>query len=212
MRKTLSKFKDRGFLKRFSIVLIIILLIIGFVVYEKIVDRVSIEDSLVQAPIISISPSSAGKVQEIDVTEGEQVQKGETLAIVGSETIRSYTDGLIIYAPNIVGSSVSPQTQLIEMIQPTDLRIAGTIDENKGLNEIKVGQVVSFTVDAFPGKTYWGYVDEVSPTAKTAQLSFSISSERPTQQFVVYARFNSAEYPEIRNGMSAKMTIYTRMP
>lgn len=212
MKKVVSKFKDKNFLKRFSIILVIILLIIGFIVYQKLVDRVSIDDSLVQAPIISISPSSAGKVQEIDVTEGEQVQKGETLAVVGSETIRAYSDGLIIYAPNIVGSSVSPQTQLIEMIQPTDLRIAGTIDENKGLNEVKVGQVVSFTVDAFPGKTFWGYVDEVSPTAKTAQLSFSISSERPTQQFVVYARFNSAEYPEIENGMSAKMTVYTRMP
>lgn len=212
MRKTFSKFKDRNFLKRFSIVLIIVLLIIGFFVYEKIVDRISIEDSLVQAPIITISPSGTGKVQEIDVTEGQEVQKGQTLAVVGSETIRAYSNGLIIYAPNIVGSSASPQTQLIEMIQPTDLRIAGTIDENKGLDEIKVGQVVSFTVDALPGKTYWGYVDEVSPTAKTAQLSFSISSERPTQQFVVYARFNSAEYPEIKNGMSAKMTVFTRMP
>lgn len=212
MKKVISKFKDKQFLKRFSIVLIIVLLIVGYVVYEKIIDRVYIEDSLVQAPIISISPSGAGKVQEIDVTEGQQVQKGETLAIVGSETIRAYTDGLIINASNIIGSSVTPQTQLIEMIQPTNLRIAGTIDENKGLNQIKVGQVVSFTVDAYPGKTYWGYVDEVSPTAKTAQLSFSISSERPTQQFVVYARFNSTEYPEIKNGMSAKMTVFTRMP
>jgi multidrug resistance efflux pump len=78
------------------------------------------------------------------------------------------------------------------------------------LDQIKVGQVVSFTIDAFPGKTYWGYVDEVAPTAKTSQLSFSISSERPTQQFIVYARFNSAKYPEIKNGMSAKMTVYTK--
>lgn len=212
MKKVISKFKNRAFLKRFLIGLVIVLLIIGYVIYQELVDRVSIEDSLIQAPVISISPSGTGKVQEIDVTEGQEVQKGDTLAVVGSETIRAYTDGLIIYAPNIIGSSVNPQTQLIEMIQPADLRVAGTIDENKGLNEIKVGQVVSFSVDAFPGKTFWGYVDEVSPTAKTSQLSFTISSERPTQQFVVYARFNSAEYPEIENGMSAKMTVYTRMP
>jgi multidrug resistance efflux pump len=212
MKKTLSKFKDKQFLKRLSIVLVIVLLIVGYVVYQKLIDRVSIEDSLIQAPVISISPTSAGKVQEIDVTEGQEVQKGEALAVVGSETIRAYTDGLIILAPNIIGSSVTPQTQLIEMIQPANLRVAGTVDENKGLNEIKVGQVVSFTVDAFPGKTFWGYVDEISPTAKTSQLSFSISSDRPTQQFVVYARFNSASYPEIENGMSAKMTVFTKMP
>lgn len=210
MKKLFSLFKNKKFLKRFSIVVVILLLILAFIGYEKISGRVFIDDSLIQAPIITISPSTAGKVQEIDVTEGQHVQKGDTLAVVGSQTLRADTDGLVITASDLTGSIVSPQTQLIQMIQPVDLRVAGTIDENKGLNQIKVGQVVSFTVDAFPGKTYWGYVDEISPTAKTAQLSFSISSERPTQQFVVYAKFDSTKYPEIKNGMSAKMTVYTK--
>jgi len=210
MKKLFSRFKDKKFLKRFVIVVVIILLIGGYFLYEKIVDRVYIDDSIIQAPIITISPSGNGKVQEIDVTEGQSVQKGDTLAVVGSETIRTDTDGLIVGAQDLTGSTVNPQTQLIQMIRPVDLRVAGTIDENKGLDEIKVGQIVSFTVDAFPGQTYWGYVDEVSPTAKTSQLTFSISSERPTQQFVVYARFDASKYPEIKNGMSAKMTVYTK--
>lgn len=210
MKKIVSKLKDRRVLKRILIVLSVLLLIGAYVVYQKISYRIFIDNSLIQAPIISISPSGAGKVQEIDVTEGQQVQKGDQLAVVGSNALRADTDGLIVSASNVTGSSVTPQTQLIQMIQPIDMRVAGTLDENKGLNEIRVGQVVSFTVDAFPGKTYWGYVDEISPTAKTAQLSFSISSERPTQQFIVYARFNSLKYPEIRNGMSAKMTVFTK--
>lgn len=185
-------------------------MIASYITYQKIADRIFIDDSLIQAPLITISPTTGGKVQEIDVTEGQRVQKGDQLAIVGSETIRAATDGLIVFAPNITGSTTSMQTQLIQMINPVDMRVAGTLDENKGLNQIKVGQVVSFTVDAFPGKTYWGYVDEIAPTAKTAQISFSISSERPTQQFVVFARFDSAKYPEIKNGMSAKMTVYTK--
>src|SRR6185437_5979321 len=210
MKRTLKKFKDRQFLKRVGIVVLVLLLIGAFLVYEKIEGRVAIDDSLVQAPVITISPTVSGQVQEMDVTEGQSVQKGDTLAVVGSDTIHANTDGLIITAPDLTGSSVGPQTQLIQMIRPVDLRIAGTLDENKGLNDIKVGQVVSFSVDAFPGKTYWGYVDEIAPTAKTAQLSFSISSERPTQQFVVYARFDSSKYPEIKNGMSAKMTVFTK--
>jgi len=210
MKKLFSLFKNKKFLKRFGIVVLVIVLISSYFLYEKVSNRIFIDDSLIQAPLINISPSQSGKVQEIDVTEGQSVQKGDTLAVVGSETLRTDTDGLIVSAQDLTGSSVSPQTQLIQMIRPVDLRVAGTIDENKGLDTIKVGQVVSFTVDAFPGKTYWGYVDEISPTAKTAQLSFSISSERPTQQFIVYARFDSAKYPEIKNGMSAKMTVYTK--
>src|SRR5258708_17529291 len=210
MKKIISRFKDRKFLKRFILVLVVLILIGSYIAYQKFVGRIFIDNSLIQAPIVTISPSGTGKVQEIDVTEGQQVQKGDQLAVVGSQTLRADTDGLIVLAPNITGSTVSPQTQLIEMIQPVDLRVAGTLDENKGLEQIKVGQVVSFTVDAFPGKTYWGYVDEIAPTAKTSQLSFSISSERPTQQFVVYANFNAVKYSEIKNGMSAKMTVYTK--
>ena len=209
MKRTLAKFKERQFLKRVGIVVVVILLISAYVLYKELSGRVFIDDSLIQAPIITISPTTSGAVQEMDVTEGQTVQKGDTLAIVGSQILRAQTEGLIITAPDLTGSSVNPQTQLIQMIQPVDLRVAGTIDENKGLNQIKVGQVASFTVDAFPGQTFWGYVDEIAPTAKTSQLSFSISSERPTQQFVVYANFDAAKYPQIRNGMSAKMTIYT---
>jgi multidrug resistance efflux pump len=146
---------------------------------------------------------------ETDVYENEYVQKGDLLAIVGSEAVRAKTNGLIVMANTQTGSMANATNPVVQMIQPEDMRIAGTIDENKGLKDIKVGQVASFSVDAIPGKTYWGYVDEVSPSAKQTQISFSISSERPTQQFVVYVKYDSLKYPEVKNGMSAKLTIYT---
>jgi multidrug resistance efflux pump len=210
MKKISVLFKNKKFIKGFSIVLIIALGIGSYFTYEKFTDRVFIDTSLLQASIITVSPTTSGKVKEIDVRSGQKVQKGDQLAIVGTETLRADTDGLIVSASNLTGSTVNPQTQLIQMIQPVDLRVAGTIDENKGLDKIKVGQAISFTVDAFPGRTYWGYVDEVSQTSKTSQLSFSISSERQTQQFVIYAAFNATKYPELKNGMSAKMTVFTR--
>lgn len=210
MKRKFAVVKTKKFWRIAIVVILVALLVGSYFLYQALTGRIFIDDSLIQAPVITISPSETGNVQEIDVTEGQTVQKGDTLAVVGSETLHADTDGLIISAPDITGSSVNPQTQLIQMIQPVDLRVAGTIDENKGLNDIKVGQVVSFTVDAFPGNTYWGYVDEIAPTAKTAQLSFSISSERPTQQFIVYANFDAAKYPEIKNGMSAKLTVYTK--
>ena len=210
MKKAAKTLKNRQFLRIAGIILIIVIVLSAVFYFVKTAQRVFIEDSLIQAPIITVSPTASGKVKEIDVTEGQTVKKGDTLAMVGSETLRAETDGLIITANNQTGSSVGTTTQLIQMINPVDMRVAGTIDENKGLDKIHVGQVASFTVDAFPGNTYWGYVDEVAPTAKTAQLAFSISSERPTQQFFVYVRFNADQYPEIKNGMSAKMTVYTK--
>jgi multidrug resistance efflux pump len=210
VKKIISLFKNPKFLKTSSGIFIVILAVVLFIIFEKTTGRIYISNSLIQAPVITISPTQSGNVQEIDVKEGQTVDAGDTLAIVGSEILRADTDGLVISASDLTGSMVGPQTQLIQMIRPVNLRVAGSIDENKGLNQLKVGQVVAFTVDALPRKTFWGYVDEISPSAVAPAFSFSTSTERSTQQFTVYARFDTAAYPAIKNGMSAKMIVYTK--
>lgn len=207
-----AKFKDKKFRRLFILVALIVLLIVASFTYEKKIGRVQIDDSLVNAPIASIAPASPGVLKQIYVYEGENIKKGQAIANVGDQTIYANDDGLVVMANQALGSVVSTQNPVAQMINPDQMRIDGTLDENKGLDEIKVGQAVSFTVDALPGQTFWGYVDEISPTAKQTQLSFSISSTRPTQQFDIYAKFDAKTYSEIKNGMSAKMTVYTKTP
>ncbi len=210
MKNRIKNLVNNKALMRALIALFSAIVIVGGGLYiGKTFGRVFIDDSLVEAPIVTISPAAPDKLMEMDVYEGQKVTKGDVLGIAGTNTYRADTDGLIIMANQQIGSLVGAQNPLAEMINTADMRIAGTIDENKGLNLIHPGQVASFTVDALPGRTFWGYVDEVSPSAKQTQLSFSISSERPTQQFVVYVKYNADKYPEIKNGMSAKMTVYT---
>ncbi|HEX7042763.1 MAG TPA: efflux RND transporter periplasmic adaptor subunit [Patescibacteria group bacterium] len=210
MKNLFAKLKNPKILKPILIVIIILATISGYYFYQIKQGRVFIDDSLIEAPIIAVAPSAPGKLLSTNVYEGQNVKKGDPLANVGSQTLYADTNGLVIMSNNQIGSLVSATSPVVQLINPIDLRVAGTIDENKGLSDIKVGQVASFTVDALPGKTFWGYIDEISPSAKTTQVAFSISSERPTQQFVVYARFNASDYPQIKNGMSAKMTIYTK--
>jgi multidrug resistance efflux pump len=212
MKKIFINLKNSKFRKIIVAAGIFILILLAglYVYFQKTTDRIFIDKSLIQAPVITVSSSTQGKVQEIDVKEGQTVLSGDTLAVVGSETLRAQTDGLIISASDLTGSTVNQATQLIQMIRSINLRVVGTIDEDKGLNDIRVGQVVSFTVDALPGKTYWGYVDEISPSALIPVFSLSSSTERPTQQFTVYAKYNTGLYPDIKNGMSAKMVIFTK--
>ena len=201
-----------NFNKIIPIVVVIALIIFAgvFLYFFNTSERLFIDKSIIQAPIITISSSVQGKVQEIDIKEGQTVESGETLAVVGSETLRAQTDGLIISASDLTGSTVNQATQLIQMIRPINIRVVGTIDEDKGLNKIKVGQVISFTIDALPGKTYWGFVDEISPSALAPAFTLSSSTERQTQQFSIYAKFDTTSYHDIKNGMSAKMVVYTK--
>jgi len=210
MNKLFTKIKKSKKLQVILAVIIMVAIIALSFFYITTNNRVGIENSIVSAPIVSINPTASGVVKQILVTEGQTVHKGDVLAIVGSETLYANSNGIVIKVNNQIGGTVNQQFTLIQMVNPNEIRVDGTIDENKGLNEIKVGQVVSFTIDALPGQTFWGYVDEIAPTAKQTQAAFSISSERPTQQFEVYARFNTSAYSDIRNGMSAKMTIFTK--
>ncbi len=209
MKKIFKKIRNPKVLRVLVAILIILIAAAGYGFLAFKMGRVAIDNSLVADPISSIAPATPGILQETDVYENQLIQKGDPIAVVNGQTIYAQTNGLVIMANTQLGSIVSAQNPVAQIIDPSQMRIAGTIDENKGLSDIKVGQVVAFTVDALPGKTFWGYVDEVSPSSKQTQMSFSISSERPTQQFVVYARFDAAKYPQIKNGMSAKMTVYT---
>jgi multidrug resistance efflux pump len=210
MKKNSFWLKNRIFLI-LGLIVVGLCLVGGIYTYtETTSGRIYIDKSLIQAPTINVAPTLSGKVVEMAVKEGQTVQIGDTLAVVGSQTLRADTDGLIISAADLTGSTVNPQTPLVQMIRPANLRVIGTLDEDKGLNQIRVGQTVSFTVDALPGMTYWGYVDEISPSATAPAFSFSTSTERQTQQFTIYAKFDSISQPMIKNGMSAKMVIYTK--
>lgn len=209
MKNTVKKLKNRNVIRFLIGIIIIVIIVGGFLYWQTRTNRIFIDDSLVTASVINISPASQGQLLEMDAKEGKMLKKGDTVAIIGTDTLRSSTNGLVVMANNQIGGSVTPASPIVQLIDPSQMRVAGTLDENKGLDEIHVGQVASFTVDAYPGKTFWGYIDEISQTAKQTQASFSISNERPTQQFQVYVRFNATAYPELKNGMSAKITIFT---
>jgi hypothetical protein len=51
-------------------------------------------------------------------------------------------------------------------------------------------------------------VDEVAPTSEQSSVVFNISDQRPTNQFAVYVRFDPTQYPQLKNGMSAKIWVY----
>jgi multidrug resistance efflux pump len=190
---------------------LILLAIIGSSLFYLLTNhRVKTDTAQVQTPIVDVVPTTPGHLLETYVNEGDKISKGDILALTDTGTIKSYTDGYVVKVNQQIGALFSAQTPIVETIDPNQSRIVGEIDENKGLSQIKPGQVASFTVDALPGKKFFGFVDEVSPTATQDQLSFSISSARPVRQFEVFIKFDSQKYPEIKNGMSAKLVIYTK--
>ena len=172
---------------------------------------VYIDQSVIQAPLIALSPVNSGVLQSVFVKEGDMVAADEPVAQVGNEIVKAKTAGEIVSVNTNIGSFINTLTgqgTVASMIDPTQLRVVGHLQENKGLSLVQVGDPATFTVDAFGSKQYQGIVDEVSPTSRESDVVFNISDQRPTNEFDIKVRFDPAKYPELKNGMSARIWVY----
>ncbi len=174
---------------------------------------VYIDQSQIEAPLIDLSPVNSGVLEAVYVQDGDMVTENEPIAQVGDEIVKAKTAGEIVSVNDNIGQYMNVMTgqgTVATMIDPTQLRVVGNLDENKGLSSVRVGDPATFTVDAFGSQIFKGIVDEVAPTAESGSVVFNISDQRPTQQFAVKVRFDPTQYPQLKNGMSARIWVYTQ--
>jgi multidrug resistance efflux pump len=194
-----------------AIVIIIATILVGVIIYFGInSSRVYIEKSEINAPIISLSSQTPGIIDRLFVKEGDVVGTNLVVAEVNGQSIKTKTSGLITSVQNTPGQFVSSNTPIVEMIDPSEFRVIGHLDEDKGLNKIKPGQTAIFSVDTFGSKKFYGSVESVSPSARQQDIVFSISDKREIKQFDIFVKFDTYKYPELKNGMSAKLWIYVQ--
>ncbi len=170
--------------------------------------RVYTDSAVISAPVISLAPATAGSLQAIYVNNGDYVKANDAVAQVGNQLIKTTVNSIVISENNDIGALFTPSQAVLTVIDPTQLRVDAQVEEDKGLSRIHVGDRVVFTVDAFGSKKYVGVIDEVSATSHQSDIVFNISDQREEQDFDVKVRFNPDQYPELKNGMSAKVWIY----
>ena len=199
------KMSIRGILAGVLILVAIAGAVIAYLVYSN--RSVFIEKSDIEAPEVSLAATAPGILNEMMVKGGDTVSANQVVARVGDQLIKTKMAGIITKANDTVGQSYAAGQTVVAMINPAQLRVVGHLDENKGLDRIVVGQYVSFTVDAFGSKEYGGIVDEISPEARSGDVVFTISDQRQEQVFDVKVRFDTTRYPELKDGMSARIWI-----
>ncbi len=200
----------RPWVRSIAAAVIIFSALAAFLFWYESRTKVAIEDSVLTAPVATIAPSTGGPLNALYVKEGDRVPANAPIAQVGTETLFAKEGGLIAGDALAIGTYFMPGQNVVSVVDDARMRVVGTLEETKGLSRLAAGDRVVFTVDAFPGKKYEGVVDEVAPVSSDAGIAFSISDKRPTKKFDVYTRFDAATYPELKSGMSAKMTVYVK--
>jgi len=192
-----------------GIILVSVIVVLSLFI-KSTTSSVSIEKANISAPIILVSPTGLGVLDEVYVKVGDKVEAGQPLAHVGAEVLTSKVDGLIVEVNNNPGQLFSTSQPVIRMIDPKEMRLVGTIKEDAGLTKINIGNPVTFTLDAYGNKKFVGYVEEIGATSKDSSVVFSISDKREVKEFNVKIKYDSTSYPEFKNGMSAKAKIYVK--
>jgi|SRR5271154_5965784 len=206
-----KKKSRRGLITWIVVIVVIVGGVAGGAYWYVSSKTIYIDTSIISAPLINLSPVNSGVLEAVYVNVGDTVTQDEPVARVGDEIIKAQTNGEIVTVDKNIGefeNALLGQAVVATMVDPTQLRVVGELDENKGLSDVAVGDPATFTVDAFGGKTYQGVVDEVSPTSVQSDVVFNISDQRPTNEFDIYVRFDPTQYPELKNGMSARIWVY----
>ena len=187
---------------------VIIFILFAFAYYYTTIGQIKTENASVVAPIINLSPMSMGTLEEVYVKVGDKVSPYTPIAKVGNEIITSKVTGIISSVSNTEGQVYQAGSPIASMINLEKERVVGQIDEDKGFADIKIGNPAVFTIDAFGTKQFIGVVDEISPTAHQGDIVFNISDKREIKQFDVKIKFDIEKYPELKNGMSARISIF----
>ncbi len=140
------------------------------------------------------------KAQQTVTNQKENVKKAKTN--LGYATITSPIDGIVLSKEveegQTVASSFSTPTLFNIAKDLTDMRVIADVDE-ADIGDVKEGQRVSFTVDAFPDDTFTGVVTQVRQEAVT-------ESNVVTYEVVISA---PNEDLKLKPGLTANVEIFT---
>lgn len=158
------------------------------------------EKGLVAADDFDNAKLSYTQAKEQVASAKEEVQRAQTN--LGYATITSPIDGVVLSKSVEEGQTVAASFSTPELFtiaqDLTNMQVVANVDE-ADIGDVKEGERVSFTVDAYPDDTFEGEVKQVRQEATT-------SNNVVTYEVVISAP--NADL-KLKPGLTANVTIYT---
>ncbi|MGI6131721.1 MAG: efflux RND transporter periplasmic adaptor subunit [Bacillota bacterium] len=143
-----------------------------------------------------LKSAESSVVQAQDNLQAARLKLDSLVTHSGDGLIRSPMDGVITAVKAVVGGSVSPSAAVVTMVDPRDVVLKVTVDEND-IGVVQVGQRADITLDAVDGLSLAGTVSAVGKVGETKSgivvFNVDIGIDNPD--------------PSARPGMSAEAEI-----
>jgi HlyD family secretion protein len=161
--------------------------------------------SLLESAKVAVAQVAVARAQEqnaVAIVRQRDAQLQQARVDMERTQIRSPVDGIVIKRSVEVGQTVAASLQAPELFviarNLSDMQVEAAIDE-ADISRVRDGQKVSFSIDAFPGRSFDGAVRQVRKAAVSAQnvVSYTV--------VVGFANPGSLMLP----GMTANVRIIT---
>ena len=167
-----------------------------------------------------IYPRINGKLQRNLLREGDNVRKGQTIALIDRDevgakyepvVVPSTLSGVVAKIYRDPGENVTTQTPIASVVNQSVLRIKVDVPE-RYVREIYKGQLASLSVDAYPDQQFEAKLDVISPVvdslSRSVAVEFRAANSKNLLKSGMFARVDIS-LKEVKNVLSvSKKSIY----
>ena len=160
---------------------------------------------------VSIFPTVSGKLVETRIAIGDQVSRGNVVAMVDPSRpgevysfspVISTIAGTVLQAPYSIGDTISTQSALFVVGDLSALRVETFVPE-RFVSSVQQGLRAQVALESIPGETFFAEVDEVSPVLEPASRTLRIRLR------FIDGQGGAFTDPRIKAGMFATLSLVT---
>src|SRR5690349_3331967 len=161
-------------MRRFTMPVFIAVILIGggiFLSQRSSNNGDSILSGTIEVTETNLPTVSGGRIKQVNVHEGDQIQQDENLVDIYSETtkvnekINSPINGVVLERLVEPGEFAPPGSTVLVVAPLDQLTLKIYVPENR-YGQISLGQTYPVTVDSFPGETFNARVSYISNKAE----------------------------------------------
>ncbi|MCL2191419.1 MAG: efflux RND transporter periplasmic adaptor subunit [Treponema sp.] len=135
-------------------------------------DFIGLSGDVIASSVVDAVPEAAGRVEQVFVTIGQRVYRGQTIATVDPSrpgmtfqlnTVTAPVTGTIVMLPVQVGMTIGPGMPVARVASGNTLEIRLFVAE-RFISRMALGLPAEITLAAWPGEVFQGRIYELSPT------------------------------------------------
>lgn len=183
---------------------------------------VTTDNAQVDGTQLSINAPTSGTLTNWTATMGTPLKSQQVVGRIAVQTgymqpqllVRAPADGVVAVNNGVNGAFVAAGTQLAIAYNPSDVFVTARVDETD-INDVRIGQAVDISVDAFPKTTLSGHVVEIKTGAAGVFSLFGQSNttgnfQKVTQVIPVKISIDDRQNLALVPGMNVTAKIHKK--